>query len=126
MFFNGDKYINPPARGRLVANQELTSTNYSQKVINITATVYDATSVDAIEDSLMALLQPETRKADGVTFEWQFGGDVFLSRMTHEIHAADGNVSRIEDLKINGVAANQALGARELPIAGSIVITAGV
>lgn len=124
-FFNGDKFASPPVRKRLVGNHELTSTNYSQKVVDIEATVYDAVSVNAIEDSLAALLQPETRRTDGVTFEWQFGGDVFLSRMNHEIHAADDSVTRIEGLKINGVAANQALGERELPVAGTIVIVAG-
>jgi len=124
-YFNGNRYTSPPVRKKLVANQELTSTNYTPKTVNISATVYDATSISAIEDSLAALLQPETRQEDGVSFEWEFGGDVFLSRITHEIFAADNNVSRVEDLLINGVDSNLSLGDRELPVSGTITITAG-
>lgn len=124
-YFNGNRYVSPPIRKKLVANQELTSSNYTSKVINISATVYDSISISAIEDSLAALLQPETRQEDGVSFEWEFGGDIFLSRITHEIFAADENVTRVENLLINGSASNLALGDRELPIAGTIVITAG-
>jgi len=124
-YFNGDRYSSPVKPKRLVANQEITSTNYTQKVVNITATVYDALDVDAIEDSLTALLQPDTRKSDGVEFEWQFGEDVYLSRITHEIFASDSNITRVENLTINGFAANLELLSRELPVAGTIVITAG-
>lgn len=124
-YFNGDKYAYPPIPKHLVQNQEVTTTNYAQKVINVEATVYGAVSVEAIEDSLAALLQPEAKREDGVTFEWEFGGDVFLSRITHEIHAADDEVTRVEDLKLNGVAANVALGTRELPVAGTITIVSG-
>jgi hypothetical protein len=124
-YFNGDQYATPPVSKKVIANQEVTSTNYSQKVINVSATVYGAASVEAIEDSLTALLQPEARREDGVTFEWEFGGDVFLSRITHEIHAADEDVTRIENLLLNGSAANVALGDRELPVAGTITITEG-
>lgn len=123
--FNGNQYSSPPVRKKLVANQEVTSSNYTPKTVNISVTVYGATSIQAIEDSLAALLQPETRKEDGVSFEWEFGGDIFLSRISHEIFAADTNVTRVEDLLINGSAANFELGARGLPISGTIVITAG-
>lgn len=124
-YFNGNRYSSPQVRKKLVANQELTSSNYTSKTVNISATVYGATSVSAIADSLAALLQPETRQEDGVSFEWEFGGDVFLSRITHEIFASDENVNRVENLLINGSAANLALGDRELPISGTITITAG-
>lgn len=124
-YFNGDRYAYPPIKKKLVANQEVTTTNYSPKVVDVEATVYGAASVEAIEDSLAALLQPEAKRADGVTFEWEFGGDVFLSRITHEIFATDEEVSRVEDLKLNGSAANVALGTRELPVAGTITIIAG-
>jgi hypothetical protein len=124
-YFNGNRFVSPPIRKKLIANQELTSSNYTPKTVNISATVYGATSIQAIEDSLAALLQPETRQEDGVSFEWDFGGDVYLSRITHEIFAADANVLRVENLLINGSAANLALGDRELPVSGTIVITAG-
>lgn len=128
-YLNGDPLAHPPVKKKLIGNQQVTSTNFSPRVIGVRATVYGAASVEAIEDSLAALLQPETRKEDGVTFEWEFGGDVFLSRVSHEIFAADENVTRVEDLELHDgtswVSANVPLGARELPTAGSITITAG-
>lgn len=125
LYFNGDKYAHPPVPKRIGPNQELTSTNYSQKTISVTATVFDAVSLDAIEDALTALLHPEAKRADGVTFEWDFGGDVFLSRLNHEIFAADAEVTKVEDLEINGSPADEPLSERELPVAGTIVLTAG-
>jgi len=124
-YFNGNRYASPPVRKKLVANQEVTSTNYTAKIVNISATVYGATSVQAIEDSLAALLQPETRQADGASFEWEFGGYIYLSRIDHEIHAADNGVTHVENLLINGVATNLVLSDRELPISGTIAIVAG-
>lgn len=124
-YFNGNRFVSPPIRKKLVANQEVTSTNYSPKTVNISATVYGATSIQAIEDSLTALLQPETRQDDGVSFEWEFGTDVFLSRIDHEIHVADDGVTHVEDLLLNGAASNLVLGNRELPVSGTITLVAG-
>jgi len=128
LWLNGDKYASPPVRSRVVANQEVTSTNFAPRTIGVRADVYGASSTSAIEDALEALLQPETRQEDGVSFEWEFGGDIFLSRITHEIFAADPGVTRVENLELHDgtswVAANVPLGSRELPVAGTVTITA--
>jgi len=125
LYFNGDKYALPPAPKRLVANQEVVATNYEPKTVNISATVYGATSVDAVEDALTALLNPEAKTEDGVTFEWEFGDTIYLSDMTHKIHLTDSNIVNVENLLINGVASDLILETRQLPLAGNIIITAG-
>jgi len=125
LYFNGDKYVYPPVPKKLVANQEVAATNYEPKIVNISATVYGATSIDAIEDSLTALLNPEAKQEDGITFEWEFGGTIFLSDMIHKIHLTDSNITKVDNLLINGVASDLSLELRQLPLAGTIVITAG-
>lgn len=122
-YFNGDRFASPPATKKVVANQEVTSTNYGQKTINITADVYGAASAAVVQDFLSALLQPETKKADGVTFEWVFGEDVEPSRISHEIFESDEDIWKVENLLLNGGAGAVALSTRELPVAGTITIT---
>jgi hypothetical protein len=125
LYFNGDAYAIPPVRKRIVANQEVVTINYSQYTVNISATIYGATSIEAVADALEALLQPGTRKADGVTFEWLFGQVVYRSRILHEIHSVDSAIYNIGDLLLNGGTGNLTPGPRQLPVAGSIVLTEG-
>lgn len=125
LYFNGDPYAVPPVRKRIVANQEVVVTNYSPYTVDISATIYGATSIDAVADALEALLQPGTRKADGVTFEWLFGQVIYRSRILHEIHSVDSAIYNIGDLLLNGGTGNLTPGARQLPIAGTIVLTEG-
>jgi hypothetical protein len=124
-YFNGDDTALPPVRKRLVANQEVLALNYQRKIVDIEATVYGAVSISAIEAVIAALLQPDAKKADGINFEWSFGGDVYLSRIYHEIFAADPSIYRVTGLKINGSASDLTLSAYELPVAGSIAIVEG-
>lgn len=125
LYFNGDKYAYPPVEKLLVANQEVVATNYEPITVNISATVYNATSIDAVEDSLTALLNPEAKEEDGITFEWEFGGTIYLSDMIKKIHLTDSSIIKVDNLLINGSAADLALELRQLPIAGAITITAG-
>lgn len=122
-YFNGDPSVSPPTRKRIVCNQEVGCENYSSKIVNITATVRGSSSTAAIEDALEALIKPETRMTDGVTFEWQFGAPVYLSRIYHEIHRADSSVYQVVSLLINGATADLALAPNELPVAGTISVT---
>lgn len=123
LYFNGDKYATPPIAKKVVANQEVTSFNYSQKVIDIDATVAvrgDITAL-AIQNALIQIIQPEARREDGVTFEWDFGGTVPRSRINHEIWDVDE--TKISNVVLNAPAADVVLGSRELPVAGTITIT---
>lgn len=122
-YFNGDKYANPPLPKRVVANQEVTSFNYTQKVINIDATVSIRGAITSLEiaNALIRVIQPEARREDGVTFEWDFGGVVPRSRISHEIWDVDE--TKIDNVVLNLPASDVVLGSRELPIAGTITIT---
>lgn len=126
--FNGDRFASPPVTKRLVANQEVTSTNYNPVTIDIKADVYGATSAAVVQDFLAALLQPETKKADGVTFEWVFGEDVFLNRISHEIFESEEGIYDVKSLQMQKpgdgyAAADIELDTRDLPAAGTITIT---
>jgi len=122
-YFNGDRTVSPTLPKRIVCNQEVGVENYSPKIINIAATVKGSESTAAVEDVLTALIQPGTTMDDGVSFEWNFGGSVFLSRIYYEIHKADPSIYQVVSLTINGSTADLALLDNELPIAGAISIT---
>ncbi|MGD9749373.1 MAG: hypothetical protein AB7W59_00095 [Acidimicrobiia bacterium] len=123
LYFNGDKYANPPVPKKVVANQEVTSFNYTQRVIDVDAvvTVRGALTSVEIANALLQIIQPEARREDGVTFEWDFGGTVPRSRISHEIW--DTDETKISNVVLNAPAADVVLGSRELPVAGTITIT---
>jgi hypothetical protein len=123
-FYNGNQFVTPVRPKRFVANQEVTAVNYAQRAIDITATAYAGGAVTAlqIKNALIALLQPEARKEDGVTFEWDFGGRVPASRLVHEIFSVDETIVEV-DITVPVPSADILLQPRELPVAGVIQIT---
>lgn len=118
-YFNGDKYSVPPKPKRLVANQEVTAVNYTPKVINVIATVDGDVEEESVRNRLIQVINPEATKDDGVTFEWQFGATVPVSRVEHEIFKADEE--EITDVTVSG--GNTVLQPRELPIIGTVTLT---
>lgn len=121
LYFNGDKFASPPVKQRIVANQEVRSVNYTAKTINVTATVYGTLTVAQIQNGLSRLLQPEARKDDGVSWEWEFGSSVPVSRLTHEIFDIDN--TKVTKVVITTPSSDVLLQARELPTAGTFNIT---
>lgn len=121
-FFNGNQFVSPVKKKRIVANQEVTAVNYNQRVINVTATVYARGAVTStqIVNALLRLLQPEALREDGVTFEWEFGDRIPTSRLAHEIFEVDGS---IYDVDIITPASDIVLLTRELPVPGTLTIT---
>jgi len=119
-YFNGNQLVHPPKTKHLVANQEVVAVNYTPKLIDIVATVYGDVDQTAISTQLSQVLQPDALKEDGVTYEWQFGGDVPLSRINHEIFASVDGITKVE---ISSPAADVVLASRELPKANTISIT---
>jgi len=118
-YFNGNRFAHPPKRKHLVANQEVTSTNYSQRVIDITATVYGDVTQAAVENQLTRVIQPEALRPDGVTYEWEFGESIPTSRIIHEIFNIDDS---IVDVDLTAPASDVNLLSRELPIVGVLNI----
>lgn len=120
LFFNGDKYAIPPVPAHFTANQKVTATNYTPKVIDVVAKVRgsNVTAIQ-IENALRAVLAAETIAADGVTYEWDFGESVSRSRLDYEIHKISPSII---DVELIAPATNVDLTFRELPVAGSITI----
>lgn len=120
-YFNGDICVHPPKTKRMVANQEVTVVNYTQKLIDITATVYgEGFTATQIENRLRQLFQPEAMKADGITYEWCFNGSVTKARIIHEIFEVSENVTNVV---LSVPASDVNLASDELPKAGAIAIT---
>lgn len=120
LYFNGDKYANPPVESHYVANQQVTAVNYTQRVIDIEATVTGDVEPEVIMSALAKVFHPEALKEDGVSFEWDFGGRVPVSRINHEIFSTD---STITDVDITIPASDIELTQRELPVLGTVNIT---
>lgn len=125
-YFNGDRDARPPVDGVLVLNQEVGVFNYEPKNIQVTATVvWPGGNAAAVQTALLNLLTPLAVEEDGITYTWNFGGSVSLSRVYAEIHAVDPGVSDVPTLLLNGSASPVSLSDNELPIttAGSITIS---
>lgn len=120
LFFNGDAFAVPRIEKHFVANQEITSVNYTPKVIDVAATVYGSVEVQSVINRLQQIVQPEALKADGVTFEWEFGEEVAVSRINHEIFETSESIEKVE---VTTPASNVALQPRELPVLGTVSIT---
>jgi predicted phage baseplate assembly protein len=119
-YFNGDPYASPPKEKHIVANQEVTAVNYAQRVIDITATVAGDVTVAEVENRLLQVIQPEALKEDGITYEWEFGGRVPVSRIIHEIFGTDESIT---DVDVTVPAIDVELLDRELPVVGTLSIT---
>lgn len=120
LYFNGDKYATPPVESHYVSNQQVTAVNYTQRVIDIEATVTGDVEPEVIMSALAKVFHPEALKEDGVTFEWDFGGRVPLSRINHEIFNTDPTIT---DVDITSPASDLVLTQRELPVLGTVNIT---
>ncbi len=120
LYFNGDKYSIPPKKKRIVANQQVVVSNYSQKTIDISVDIIGTVEADTVIAALTALLNPEARQADGVAYEWGFGDKVSLDRLDYEIWKVDR--AKIKEVNILTPGSDQILGSRQLPIIGSVVV----
>jgi len=114
-----DNYFNGTPK-RIVANQEVTSFNYTPRPIDVTATVTSEVEAEQIANRLIQILQPEALRDDGVSYEWEFGEPVPTSRLIHEIFSTDDTTTKVV---LTSPASDVVLGPRELPTAGTIAIT---
>jgi len=123
LYFNGDKFAQPPVAGHYVGNQQVVAVAFDPFIIDVTVQVEAADTISEaqIVNGLVQVLQPEALKADGVTFEWDFGGRVPTSRLSHEVFKVDDEL--IYDVDVTLPAADQVLTTRQLPVAGNISVT---
>lgn len=118
-YFNGNKPLG--IEGVLVTNHEVTTVNFTPKPIDVTAVVTGTISAEAVKNALSALLNPEAKYDDDVTYRWDFGGEIPVSLIIAAIHEADQlNVKKVQ---LTVPAANIILGTRELPVPGNFSIT---
>lgn len=122
LFFNGDKYVSPPIPKHYVGNNEVRVVAYTPKIINITAivTALEGVTIQSIVNGLNQIIQPEALQSDGISYQWDFGNTIPVSRLVHEIFKID---SRIKDVDITTPSSDITLGIRELPISGTFNIT---
>jgi hypothetical protein len=122
LYFNGDKYATPPVRSHYVGNQKVYAVAFDPFVIDLNVTVEAPEGVTEaqIKNGIVQVVQPEALKADGVTYEWNFGGRVPLSRVQHEIFKVD---DLITDVDVDYPISDMTLSTRQLPVAGTINVT---
>lgn len=118
-YFNGDKAVTPEIKKRVVANQQVIAVNYTQRIIDVAATVYGDVEEQEILSSLSSLLQPEALKEDGITWEWEFGSNVPSSRISHEIFESNSTITKVV---LTTPASDIQLQNKELPILGNTTI----
>lgn len=119
-YFNGNKTAIPQIEKHMLFNNEVVAENYSTKTIDITAVVYGNVTVTQIETGLTNIFKPEAKKADGVTFMWDFGASIPVTRISHEIFSIDSSITKTN---ITVPSADVTLLSNELPSIGTLSIT---
>jgi hypothetical protein len=114
-----EEHFNDPDEGILLFNHELTAVNYTQKSIDVTATVYGGT-LASIETALAAKLNPLAKDDEGILDLWEFGEDVPTSMIIHIIMGADPAPRRV---LLTTPGADVPLTDHELPVTGTLTIT---
>lgn len=117
-YFNGNKVDN--VEGVLVTNHEVTTVNYTPRIIDVDVTTIGG-NAESIKNAITALLNPEAKFSDNVTYRWNFGDEVPLSVIVAEVQNTDP-VS-VKKVTINSPVASIQLNSRELPLAGIITVT---
>lgn len=120
-YFNGDKYAQPPKASHYVGNQQVVPVSFDPFYVDVDVVVEaqpDAITSAQIKNGLTQILQPEAIRSDGISYEWEFGGRVPISRLTHVVFKIDE--ANITDVDFTLPAADQVLTIRQLPVAGTI------
>lgn len=117
-YFNGNLHTGGDEPGVMVANTEVTSVDYTQKVINV-AVVVTGGNKEAIETAISGLIHPESLQTDGITYRWSFGATVTLSKLNNTVFGSDPD---IEDVAISSPASDTILADDELPILGTLSV----
>lgn len=118
-YFNGNKVKD--IEGVLVTNHEVTPVNYTPRPVDVEVVVTGVIEPEVVQNALIALLNPEAKFDDNVTYRWEFGGEIPTSLIIAEIH--DTDPINVKKVNLINPAVNIVLGARELPIPGNIQVT---
>lgn len=126
-YFNGDRNARPITYGTITLNQRVYVFNYEPVTVGVRAMVlWPGGNSSSIRVALLNLITPLAVEEDGVTYVFDFGGYVSLSRIYSEIHAVDPAIEDVPVLELDGgggfAAASVTLGTNELPITTSTSI----
>lgn len=121
VYFNGDRNARPISWGNITMNQQVGVFNYEPLTVGVQATVeWPGGSAAPIIVALLNLLTPLALEEDELTYVFDFGGSVSLSRVYSEIHAVDPAIEDVPTLELDGGggygAASVQLGTNELPV----------
>ncbi len=132
VFFNGDRNAVPRQPRRVTSNQRVVPILFTAKQIALDVLVHaSGVSEDQVRNALLRVLDPESRVRDVTSvnpfasesdaqYEWQFGEDVTISRLSHEVHSVSPAIVKVEFRDPSDVALPQQdiiLTRRELPVA---------
>lgn len=116
-YFNGSK--EKGIDGVLVTNHEVTSVNYTPKQIDVAVTVQGGNQ-SAIINAVTALLNPEAKFSDGITYRWNFGDLVPVSIINAAI--VDTDPINVKNVTFTSPLSDVQLGGRELPSLGTLSV----
>lgn len=143
-YFNGTRYDLQREGGVGLYGVEATAVNYVARPVAVSGEVlfdegYGSGKKESIEEALRSVLAPDATLAtwkiatdreddvvpgDYATFLWRLGGEVQRMRLSGIIVAVAGTgVLDVQNLLLDGAAANANLVNTELPTAGAIAIT---
>lgn len=122
LYFNGNKFSNPPVKSKLVSNQKLFAVNYTPKLIDVKVTVFGTKiTVEEIKSVINQLLDPEAKDENG-DYIWGLAESISISKLSHLIHKISNNITKvIFDLPTQDITMN----SYELPKPGIVSVKLG-
>lgn len=120
LFFNGDESLVPPVESRIVSNQKVVASNAIYRPVSITVEVSgERVDLKKIANHLSATFDSESVDEETGLATWQFGSEISLSRIDHEVHVADSRVTKVTILQPTQ---DIVLTNRELPQAETMIV----
>jgi len=119
-YFNGD--LAASTYGVLVANQKVTCDNYTPVTINVTASTTGGDK-DKITNAITSLIGATTVKEDGITYVWDFGQDVPVSKIISAILGCDVDTGGVLDVTVTSPASTTTIQDNQLPQLGTVTVT---
>jgi hypothetical protein len=123
LYFNGNKFSNPPVKSKIVSNQKLFAVNYTPKIIDIKVTVFGTKiTSEGVKAVINELLDPEAKDKKTGNYIWGLAESISKSKLSHLIHEISPNITKVEfDLPTQDITMN----TYELPKAGIISVKIG-
>lgn len=120
-FFNGDQFAVPPVDGLIVIGHELTSVNYTPRVIDVDVIVTaKGITVNQIRNAIIAHMNPLNTDTEG-NFVHKFGGVFAVVLLDCAISDVGGG--KISNIVRTTPTIDVPLGPLELPVVGTITVT---